>query len=349
MAQKEYIHATDLIAPYGGALIDLKVSEEDIADLLVYANQLPSIQLSERSVCDLELLASGAFSPLDRFMCREDHERVLDEMRLASGSIFPIPVTLPFDSESAHLDKDVALRDSRNEILAVMRVEQIYQWDLNEVSKRVFGTTDLRHPVVAEMHRWGKFNASGPLRLIRMPRHYDFVELRMTPKDTREKLKHLGYPNVVAFQTRNPLHRAHEEITKKATAVVDGVRLLHPVVGMTKPGDIDHYVRVRTYKALAADYYAQNRMLLSLLPLAMRMAGPREALWHALIRRNYGANYMIIGRDHASPGLDSSAKPFYHPYAAQQLVEEFSKEIGVTPLTFSEYVYLPDEDRYEEK
>ena len=348
MIEREHIYTSKLLSPYGGALVDLQVNEEAKADLIAYANQLASIQLSERAVCDLELLANGAFSPLDRFMGRDDHERVLAEMRLENGSIFPIPVTLPVDAEEAHLDKDVALRDSRNELLAVMTVEQVYQWDLTEVSKRVFGTMDLRHPLLAEMHRWGKFNLSGPLRLIQLPCHYDFGELRMTPNQTREKLERMGYSNVVAFQTRNPLHRAHEELTKRATELVDGVLLLHPVVGMTKSGDVNHFVRVRTYKTLAANYYAEDRILLSLLPLAMRMAGPREALWHALIRRNFGANHMIIGRDHASPGVDSSGKGFYGPYAAQELVEQFSDEIGVKALSFSEYVYLPDEDRYEE-
>ena len=348
MLLKDQFHL-NVVSPYGGALIDLRIAEEAVADVAAHANRLQSIQLSERAMCDLELLACGAFSPLDRFMGREDHERVLEEMRLASGAVFPIPITLPVDADVAHLDKDVALRDSRNELLAVMTVEEIYEWDLAQVSKRVFGTEDLRHPLVAEMHRWGKVNISGPLRVIQMPRHYDFGELRMTPLETRERLARLGKRNVVAFQTRNPLHRAHEEITKRATEQLDGVLLLHPVVGMTKSGDVDHYVRVRTYKTLAANYYDEDRILLSLLPLAMRMAGPREALWHALIRRNYGANHIIIGRDHASPGVDSTGKPFYGPYEAQELVERFSAEIAMKVLPFSEYVYLPEEDRYEEK
>ncbi|MFN2493674.1 MAG: bifunctional sulfate adenylyltransferase/adenylylsulfate kinase [Pyrinomonadaceae bacterium] len=348
MAEIEDIKRIELISPYGGALIDLKVSEEAIPDFTEYAKQLQSIQLSKRSVCDLELLASGAFSPLDRFMNKEDYDRVVDDMRLASGTVFPIPVTLPVDAQLAHLDRDVALRDERNDLLGVMTIEEVYEWDLAEVSKRVFGTVDLRHPLVAEMHGWGKCNLSGQLRLIKMPRHYDFVELRMTPAATRDRLERLGHGNVVAFQTRNPLHRAHEEMTKKAAELVDGVLLLHPVVGMTRSGDVDHYVRVRTYKVLAANHYARSRTLLSLLPLAMRMAGPREALWHALIRRNYGANYMIIGRDHASPGVDSNGKPFYAAYAAQELVEQYSEETGVKVLAFSEYVYLPEEGRYEE-
>jgi sulfate adenylyltransferase len=319
------------------------------ADALARAKELPTIKLSDRSICDLELLATGAFSPLDRFMGAADYARVLGEMRLASGELFPIPITLPVsDDEHVELDRDVALLDSRNEILAVMTIEEIYEWDLASVSQEVFGTTDARHPLVAEMHRWGRRNVSGPLQLLKLPTHYDFRELRMTPAETRERLQQMGRANVVAFQTRNPLHRAHEELTRRAIEDVDGVLLLHPVVGMTKPGDIDYFTRVRTYKALARGYYHPDRILLSLLPLAMRLAGPREALWHALIRRNYGANHMIIGRDHASPGNDSTGKPFYDPYAAQELVEKFQDEIGVKVLSFGEFVYLPEEDRYED-
>ncbi len=282
-------------------------------------------------------------------MGREDHQRVVNEMRLTNGQLFSIPIALPVaDGSPVSLDKEVSLRDSRNEILAVMAVEEIYEWNLEDVGRQVFGTMDLRHPLVAEMHRWGGLNISGTLRVLQLPRHYDFRELRLTPAETRERLETLGRGNVVAFQTRNPLHRAHEEITKRAAEGVDGVLLLHPAVGMTKPGDIDHYTRVRTYKALASGYYDPQRILLSLLPLAMRLAGPREALWHALIRRNYGANYMIIGRDHASPGLDSRGQPFYEPYSAQELVEQFSAETGVRVLPFSEFVYFPEEDRYEE-
>ena len=308
-----------------------------------------SIHLSDRSICDLELLATGAFSPLDRFMGAADYARVLAEMRLANGQLFPIPLTLPVrDDERVELDSDVALLDSKNETLAVMTVEEIYEWDLESTAREVFGTTDARHPLVAEMHRWGKRNISGRLQILNLPKHYDFAELRLTPAETRARLAQTGFKNVVAFQTRNPLHRAHEELTKRATEEVDGVLLLHPVVGMTKPGDIDHFTRVRTYKALASKYYDSNRILLALLPLAMRLAGPREALWHALIRKNYGANHMIIGRDHASPGNDSTGKPFYPPYAAQELVQQHEDEIGVRVLPFGEFVYLPEEDRYED-
>jgi sulfate adenylyltransferase len=339
----------NLISPYGDKLVDLMVPNSAVEDLKAYASQLPSLQLSERSVCDLELLATGAFSPLDRFMGQKDYQCVLESMLLESGHIMPIPLTLPIeDGEAIKLDQDIALRNSKNELLAVMTVEEIYPWDIDDVAQKVFGTRDLRHPLVAEMHRWGKLNVSGRIQVLQLPCHYDFQDIRLTPAQTRARLEELAPKNVVAFQTRNPLHRVHEELTKRAAQEVDGLLLLHPVVGMTKPGDVDHYTRVRTYKAIADRYFDPNQILLALFPLAMRLAGPREALWHAVIRRNYGANYIIIGRDHASPGVDSSGKPFYGPYDAQELVEQFSDQLGVGMIPFREFVYLPEEDRYEE-
>jgi len=335
--------------PCSGSLVDLILPPEVLPQALERAKALPAVRLSERALCDLELLATGGFSPLDRFMRAEDYACVVEEMRLAGGHLFPIPVTLPVTpDDSIKLDREIALLDSRNEIVATMIVEEIYEWDLGKTSHYVFGTNDERHPLIAEMHRWGKRNISGPLKVLRLPTHFDFRELRLTPAQTRSRLQGKGFENVVAFQTRNPLHRAHEELTKRAIEQVNGVLLLHPVVGMTKPGDIDHFTRVRTYKVLANKYYDGRRIVLSLLPLAMRLAGPREALWHALIRRNYGANHMIIGRDHASPGNDSTGKPFYSPYAAQELVQRFEDEIGVKVLPFGEFVYLADEDRFED-
>lgn len=342
-------HSTTLITPYGGALIDLVTPQHEREALKAHASQLPSLQVSDRVVCDLEMLAVGAFSPLDRFMGQADYQRVLDEMRLANDYLFPIPVTLPVNPGSEiKLDQDIALRNDKNELLAVMTIEEIYPWELDEVAMKVFGSTDLRHPLVAEMHRWGKLNISGRLQMLNLPKHYDFVDLRLTPMQTRARLAQFGHPNVVAFQTRNPLHRVHEELTKRAAQEVDGTLLLHPVVGLTKPGDVDHFTRVRTYKALANSYYDPDRILLSLLPLAMRMAGPREAVWHAVIRRNYGANHLIVGRDHAGPGKDSKGNPFYGPYDAQELVAQYAEELGVGMVPFRQLVYLPDEDRYEE-
>jgi len=339
----------ELIAPYGGRLVSLLAGDEEREGLRARAATLPRLQLTPRNLCDLELLATGGFSPLERFMNSADYERVLEEMRLSAGALFPLPVTLTFkQGEAISLDREVALVDQFNNLLAVMRVEEVFAWDREREAQLAYGTTDVRHPLVAELHSWGELCVSGALRVLQLPRYYDFKSLRLTPAQVREGLTARGHANVVAFQTRNPLHRAHEELTARAAQAVDGTLLLHPVVGLTKPGDIDHFTRVRSYKVLAEHYYDQSRMMLALLPLAMRMAGPREALWHAIIRRNFGANHLIVGRDHASPGADSQGRPFYGHYDAQRLVAEYSEELGVKPMPFSELLYVPDEDRYEE-
>ncbi|HEV7374779.1 MAG TPA: sulfate adenylyltransferase, partial [Pyrinomonadaceae bacterium] len=339
----------ELIEPYRGRLVNLMTPDEEREELKRNAANLPQLQLSERAVCDLELLATGGFSPLETFFLRDDYEHVIEEMRLNDGTLFPIPLTLTIGKDfPVKLNSEVALRDSYNNLLALMRVDEIFTWDRVREARAVCGTTDPRHPLVAEMNSWGELCLTGKLRVLDLPPRYDFRNLRMTPAEVRGRLARIGHRNVVAFQTRNPLHRAHEEMTKRAAQTVAGTLLLHPVVGMTKPGDIDHYTRVRSYRILNELYYDQSRTLLALLPLAMRMAGPREALWHAIIRRNYGANFLIVGRDHASPGKDSNGKPFYEPYAAQELLAEHAEEIGVKPLPFSEFIYLPEEDRYEE-
>ncbi|HWO42808.1 MAG TPA: bifunctional sulfate adenylyltransferase/adenylylsulfate kinase [Candidatus Eisenbacteria bacterium] len=339
-----------LIEPYHGKLVDLLVQGEERDELTRRASELGSVQLSARSLCDLELLATGAFSPVDRFMSRADYLGVVEHMRLASGVLFPIPITFPIaDRRSIREGQEIALRSPKNDLLAVMAVEEIFEWDLAFEARHVFGTVDSRHPLVSEMASWGRYYVSGPLKVLNLPRHYDFTELRRTPKQVRAALAALGTANVVAFQTRNPIHRAHEELTKRAAAQIDGSLLIHPVVGMTKPGDVDHYTRVRAYRALVDRYYDKSRTVLSLLPLAMRMAGPRECLWHAIIRRNHGANHFIVGRDHAGPGKDSSGRPFYGPYDAQELLKKNEAEIGVKMIPFQEIVYLPDEDRFEEQ
>ena len=348
-AQSKKQSSVELIAPHGGQLVNLVAPPEQVEDLKAQARELPSLQISERCVCDLEMLATGGFSPLDRFMSREDYQRVVEEMRLAGGQLFPLPITLPVEPTSdLRLDARLVLCDSKNQPLAILTVEEIYEWDRVEAAQQVFRTTDVRHPLVAEMYRWGKLNISGRLQVLQLPERHDFLEHRLTPGQTRLKLSRMGRSNVVAFQTRNPLHRVHEELTKRAIEEVDGTLLLHPVVGMTKPGDVDHYTRVRTYKALAGNYYDTHRIVLALLPLAMRLAGPKEALWHALIRRNYGANSLIVGRDHASPGKDSDGNPFYESSEAQQLVHQFSQELGVQVMPFRELVYLPEAERFEE-
>jgi sulfate adenylyltransferase len=338
-----------LIAPYGGRLVDLRTPPEEHAELLARASRLPSLQLSPRSLCDLELLASGAFSPMDRFMGQQEYRRVLHEMRLSDGTLFPIPLTLPIpDDLQVTVGQALTLRSPQNNPLAVMTVTDLYPWSRDEEAHAVYGTTDPRHPLVAEMASWGSRLISGPITVLDLPRHYDFAALRHTPAEVRRLLAAGGVRNVVAFQTRNPIHRAHEELTKRAAEQVGGALLIHPVVGLTKPGDVDHYTRVRAYKALVDRYYDPRRTVLSLLPLAMRMAGPREAVWHAIIRRNHGATHFIVGRDHAGPGLDSQGRPFYGPYDAQELARRFESETGVRVVPFKELVYLPDEDRYEE-
>ncbi|MFN3308480.1 MAG: bifunctional sulfate adenylyltransferase/adenylylsulfate kinase [Anaerolineales bacterium] len=339
----------NLITPYGGKLVNLVVSGEERQELIARSTRLPSVKISARAMCDLELLATGAFSPLDRFMRKADYERVLTEMRLTDGTLFPIPVTLPVDEDQLPTwGEAITLCDARNNTLAIMQIEEVYHWDALREARLVLGTTDPRHPLVSEMVSWGKVYVSGELRVIDLPKYYDFVELRRTPAQVRQLLEQMGYANVVAFQTRNPMHRIHEELTKRAAEEVNGSLLIHPVVGLTKPGDVDHYTRVRVYRALVENYYDPKRTVLSLLPLAMRMAGPKEALWHAIIRRNYGANHFIIGRDHAGPGNDSHGRPFYGPYEAQLMLEQYADELGVKPIQFKELIYLPDEDRYEE-
>ncbi len=338
-----------LIPPYGGRLVDLLAPAPARDALLARASRLPSLQLSARSLCDLELLATGAFSPLDRFMGERDYRRVLAEMRLQDGTLFPIPITLPVgDQPAIEVGQELVLRSPHNDPLAIMTVAERFAWRVEDEARQVYGTTDPRHPLVAEMASWGRWLVSGPLTVLALPRHYDFQALRRTPAEVRRLLAAAGARHVVAFQTRNPIHRAHEELTKRAADRIGGALLIHPSVGLTKPGDVDHYTRVRAYKALVERYYEPGRTVLSLLPLAMRMAGPREALWHAIIRRNHGADHFIVGRDHAGPGRDSQGRPFYGPYDAQELVRAHEAETGVRAVPFKELVYLPDEDRYEE-
>ena len=339
-----------LNSPYGGKLVNLVVQAEEKEELLARSSRLPSVQISPRSLCDLELLASGAFSPLDRFMGKADYERVLTEMRLTNGVLFPIPITLPVDEHALpSWGEAITISDARNNTIAVMQIEEVYHYDPQREARLVLGTTDPRHPLVSEMSRWGKVYVSGELKVIDLPKYHDFVELRLTPAQVRSHLEKMGYSKVVAFQTRNPMHRIHEELTKRAAEEVGGSLLVHPVVGLTKPGDVDHYTRVRVYRTLVENYYDPQRTLLSLLPLAMRMAGPREALWHAIIRRNHGATHFIIGRDHAGPGKDSNGNPFYGPYEAQLMLTQYGNELGVQPVEFKELVYLADEARYEEQ
>jgi sulfate adenylyltransferase len=344
---RDILAPVSLIPPYGNRLVDLRATDDEREELVARARTLPSIVLTDRALHDLELLAVGAFSPLTGFLGRRDYERVIEEMRLSDGTLWPMPIVLRVpDDERARPGAELALRNAKNELMALMRVEEAFGWDLEREAGFIAGRNDPRHPLVAEMSGWEPRCISGPLRVLQLPRYYDFCELRLQPAEVRARLAAMGFARVVAFQTRNPMHRSHEELTKRAAE--GGALLIHPVVGLTKPGDVDHYTRVRSYKALVSRYYDPRRTLLSLLPLAMRMAGPREALWHAIVRRNYGATHFIVGRDHAGPGRDSQGKPFYGPYDAQELLARHAAEIGVTPVPFRELVYLPAQDRYEE-
>lgn len=339
-----------LIPPYGGKLVNLVVEGKEREELIARAGQLPSIKITTRNLCDLELIATGGFSPLTTFMGKADYDRVLKEMRLADGTLFPLPITLTADpKELPTVGEELALRNANFDLIAVMRLDEVFHWDADTEAALAYGSTDSKHPMVSEMGRWGKVCISGPLKVINLPRYYDFVDLRLTPAQVRERLEAMGHDNVVAFQTRNPLHRIHEELTKRAAAQVNGSLLIHPTVGMTKPGDVDHYSRTRTYKALVDNHYDKSKTMLSLLPLAMRMAGPKEVLLHAIIRRNHGANHFVVGRDHAGPGNDSTGKPFYGPYDAQENMKKYESELGVKMIPFEMLVYLPDEGRYVEE
>ncbi len=340
---------TTLIAPHGGALCDLILTDAEAEDVKQTARDLPSITLTSRQLCDIELLLNGAFSPLRGFLNRADYDRVVDEMRLEDGTLWPMPITLDVSEAQAQqlsAGDEVALRDPTGLLLAVLTVEDVWKADKAREAQKVFGTTSKEHPAVAYLFdEAGDYYVGGPLRGLQLPPHYDFEALRRTPKEVRALFEEQGWEQVVAFQTRNPMHRAHKELTDRAAEEVGGHLLIHPVVGMTKPGDIDYYTRVRCYKKLL-ESYPEGRATISLLPLAMRMGGPREAVWHALIRKNYGCTHFIVGRDHAGPGSDSSGTPFYGPYEAQDLVLELEEELGIKLVPFRLMVYVPEDDAY---
>ena len=306
--------------------------------------------LNERQICDLEMILNGGFAPLNCFLNRDDYESVLSSMRLNNGSLWPIPINLDVNEEFSRKinpgDK-LTLKDKEGFSIAIIDIEDIWNPDLKKECMSVYGTTDNTHPGVDYLlNHSNPIYVGGKIRAISKPNHYDYREIRHDPKSLKKKFKELGWSNIVAFQTRNPLHKAHVEMTLRAIDELDAKLLIHPVVGMTKPGDVDHYTRVRCYKHVLSKY-PDDKAFLSLIPLAMRMAGPREALWHAIIRKNYGCSHFIVGRDHAGPGLDSDGKPFYGPYAAQEILQKYEQEIGIKMIPFKFLVYLPNEDCYK--
>jgi sulfate adenylyltransferase len=340
-----------LIPPHGGELIQLIAQPERIGELKAHSKEWPSWDLTARQLCDLELLVTGGFSPLRGFMTRADYEGVCQNMRLAGGTLWPMPVTLDVTEEFAKKltpgTSKVALRDPEGVMLAVLHVEEIWQPDRKAEAQAVFGSTSPAHPGADyAINKSNPWYVGGTIEATQIPSHYDFRNLRLTPAEVRAEFARVGWRKVVAFQTRNPMHRAHVELAFRAAKQVEANLLIHPVVGMTKPGDVDYYTRVRCYQLLLSKF-PQSTAKLSLLPLAMRMGGPREAIWHALIRKNHGVTHFIVGRDHAGPGSDpATKKPFYGPYEAQEVFKKHEADIGVTMVPFNMMVYLEDQDKY---
>jgi sulfate adenylyltransferase len=335
--------------PHGGRLVNLILNSDRREELRAASKDWLSWDLTPRQVCDLELLMNGGFSPLQKFIGQSDYESVCSSMRLKNGLLWPMPITLDVPENHAKQLKSgtpLALRDAEGVMLAVLHVEEVWQPNLDQEAEQVFGTRDRTHPGAAHvLERTNPFYISGKLEGLQSPVHYDYRGLRLTPAEIRGEFARLGWRRIVAFQTRNPMHRAHVELTFRAAKEASANLLIQPSVGMTKPGDVDHYTRVRCYEAILPHYPA-NTVKLALLPLAMRMGGPREAVWHAIIRKNYGCTHFIVGRDHAGPGRDCKGKPFYDPYGAQNLLREYEEEIGVAMVPFKMMVYLEDKDVY---
>jgi sulfate adenylyltransferase len=328
----------------------LQVPDERAAELKSHSKEWPSWDLTARQLCDLELLMSGGFSPLSGFMNRADYEGVCHNMRLANGALWPMPIALDVAEEFAKKltagSSKVALRDPEGVMLAVLHVEDVWQPDRKAEAQAVFNSTSSAHPgsdyAINKANPW---YIGGKVEGLQAPSHYDFRNLRLTPAELRAEFARLGWTTIVAFQTRNPMHRAHVELTMRAAKQVEANLLIHPSVGMTKPGDVDYFVRTRCYQLLLPKY-PHGTVTLSMLPLAMRMGGPREAIWHGLIRKNHGCTHFIVGRDHAGPGKDKDGKPFYGPYDAQELFKKHQAEMGVKMVPFQMMVYLQNEDRY---
>ncbi|KAM0789470.1 Sulfate adenylyltransferase [Microbotryomycetes sp. NB124-2] len=340
-------------SPHGGVLKDLLVRDAPLRQqLLQESEQLADVRLSERQLCDLELIMNGGFSPLEGFLDQRDYESVVKTLRLADGALFPIPVTLDVSQEQIDALKiapnaRITLRDPRDEQpLAILTVTDVYRPDKVAEAVNVLGDDDDTHPSVAYLHNSVKeFYVGGKVQAIQAPHHYDYVALRYTPAELRAHFNKLSWRRVVAFQTRNPMHRAHRELTVRAARQQKANVLIHPVVGLTKPGDVDAFTRVRVYEAIIKTY-PNGLAALALLPLAMRMAGPREAVWHAIIRKNFGATHFIVGRDHAGPGKNKNKVDWYGPYDAQELVTKYSSELNIEMVPFQMMTYVPEKDEY---
>jgi sulfate adenylyltransferase len=326
------------IPPHGGKLVNAFVSSSEAESLRARAQKMPQICLADRRLSDLEMIGCGAFSPIDGFMKRADYEQVVVNKRLANGIPWTIPITLavtPDEAESLEIDCEVALCDKFGNILAVMQLEEIYRYDKEREARLVYRTTDESHPGVRNLYRRGDIHLGGRIQVLRERVDKSFPEYRLTPEGTRRAFAERGWRRIVGFQTRNPIHRAHEYITKAALETMDGL-LIHPLVGASKDDDIPAEVRMECYRVLIEGYYPKNRVMLAVWPGAMRYAGPREAIMHALVRKNYGCTHFIVGRDHAGVGN------YYGTYDAQYIFDEFEPaELGIVPLMFDNAFYSP--------
>ncbi|ORY74610.1 hypothetical protein BCR37DRAFT_202764 [Protomyces lactucae-debilis] len=343
------------LPPHGGVLKDLLVRDKPNHDaLLAESEKIPDIYLTQRHLCDLELILNGGFSPLEGFMNQQDYENVVENLRLADGTVWSMPICLDVDqatiqAKGIQAGSRITLRDWRDESpIAILTVQDFYQPNKKQEAEKVFGADDVLHPAVKYLHGCHDYYVGGTVEAVNKPQHYDYVGLRYTPTELRAQFEKLAWSRVVAFQTRNPLHRAHKELTVRATRQTKANLLLHPVVGITKEMDVDHFTRVKAYEAVMQTY-PKGMAMLALLPLAMRMGGPREALWHAIIRKNFGACAFCIGRDHAGPGKNKDGQDFYGPYDAQTLVAKYESEVGIEVVPFAQMSYLPGTDEYMPK
>ena len=334
-----------IITTHGEKLCNLMQDEQYRNKFNKDILQLKSLTLSNRQLCDIEMILNGGFSPIDGFMNRKDYNSVCENMRLENNLLWPIPITLDINDElvdTLETNEEIALRDKEGFVIAILTIDDIWTPDKEKEAQQIYQTTDIFHPGVNTLlNETHSTYVGGRLKGIQYPKHYDYPNLRHTPQQLRESFDNWGWNNIIAFQTRNPMHRAHIELTKRALNEKNAKLLIHPVVGLTKPGDVNHYTRVRCYKHIM-NKYPENMAALSLLPLAMRMAGPKEALWHAIIRKNYGCNYFIVGRDHASPGLNKDNTPFYGPYDAQEMLNTNANELGIQMIPFKQLVYVKE-------
>ncbi len=331
-------------------LVNLMVDDDRAALLKELTPTMPDIILNSRQICDFELLATGAYSPLTGFMTQIDYACVLDRMRLESGTLWPIPICLDItgtQAASLEIGQSVALRDPEGFLLGVMNIEDIWPVDPDMEAMAVFNTKDPAHPGVSYLfNRSGKFYIGGEIQAVNRPIHPDFRQIRQTPFEVRQTFERLGWKRIVGFHTRQPIHRPQFEMTLKAMAKARANLLLLPVAGVTRPGDFDHYTRMRCYQKIAR-HYPPDSHVLNLLPFAMRLAGPREAVLHLIMGKNYGCTHFVIGHDHASPGNQENGNPFYRYDEAVELSLEAQKELGITVISFEEMVYLPFEDEFK--